>query len=252
MGGNLRQEDDRLRVQRDKQCGTEGAFPLLHQSSGACGLLQRDHRLPHSGRRGRGPSAQERDTAQHSSYARPRVFHQTTDGICQDGRRHATGQATFVGNGGEGKDAHRHRLRAEDGFGYAHDRPQLRRPPRQQGEPLRQNDSGVLPQIRRAQGNAVRLLGFGDIPAGRRVERVQRDKAETDGGLRYTAKRGALHSGVQDRQGAEGGDRRHERRDGACAVRLYLYARNGCERPETVCGYPSSRYAVATVRLATA
>ena len=37
-------------------------------------------------------------------------------------------------------------------------------------------------------------------------------------------------------------DRRHERRDGACAVRLYLYARNGCERPETVCGYPSSRY----------
>ena len=71
-------------------------------------------------------------------------------------------------------------------------------------------------------------------------------------GLRYTAKRGALHSGVQDRQGAEGGDRRHERRDGACAVRLYLYARNGCERPETVCGYPSSRYAVATVRLATA
>src|SRR5574344_2014139 len=91
-----------------------------------------------------------------------------------------------------------------------------------------------------------------DIPAGRRVERLFGNQAQTDGGLRYTAKRGALHSGVQDRQGAEGGDRRHERRDGACAVRLYLYARNGCERPETVCGYPSSRYAVATVRLATA
>ena len=61
-----------------------------------------------------------------------------------------------------------------------------------------------------------------------------------------------LYTSVQDRQGAEGGDSRHERRDGACAVRLYLYARNGCERPETVCGYPSSRYAMATVRLATA
>ena len=88
------------------------------------------------------------------------------------------------------------------------------------------------------------LRFLGDIPAGRRVERLFGNQAQTDGGLRYTAKRGALHSGVQDRQGAEGGDRRHERRDGACAVRLYLYARNGCERPETVCGYPSSRYAV--------
>ena len=34
MGGYLRQEDDRLRVQRDEQRGAEGAFPLLHQSAG--------------------------------------------------------------------------------------------------------------------------------------------------------------------------------------------------------------------------
>ncbi len=71
-----------------------------------------------------------------------------------------------------------------------------------------------------------------DIPAGRRVERLFGNQAQTDGGLRHTAKRGALHSGVQDRQGSEGGERRHERRDGACAVRLHLYARNGRERPE--------------------
>ena len=61
------------------------------------------------------------------------------------------------------------------------------------------------------------------------MERVQRDKAEADGGLRHTGKRGALHSGVQDRQGAQGGDRRHERRDGARAVRFHLHARNGRE-----------------------
>ena len=84
MGGYLRQEDDRLRVQRDKQRGAEGAFPLLHQSAGACRLLQRNHRLPHGGGRGCGSSAQERDTAPHTAYTRPRVFHQTTDGICQD------------------------------------------------------------------------------------------------------------------------------------------------------------------------
>ncbi len=61
-----------------------------------CGLLQRDHRLPHGGRRGRGPSAQERDTAPHTAYARPRIFHQTTDGICEDGRRHAVRQIAAV------------------------------------------------------------------------------------------------------------------------------------------------------------
>lgn len=49
MGGYLRQEDDRLRVQRDKQRGAEGAFSLFHQGAGACRLLQRDYRLPHGG-----------------------------------------------------------------------------------------------------------------------------------------------------------------------------------------------------------
>ena len=247
MGGNFCQKDNRLRVQRDKQRGAKGAFSLLHQSARTCRLLQRNHRLPHGGGRGCGSSAQERDTAPHTAYARPRVFHQATDGICEDGRRHAVGQATFVGNGGEGENAYRHRLRTEDGFGYAHDRPQLRRSPRQQGEPLRQNDSGVLPQIRCAQRNAVRLLGFGDIPAGRRVERVQRDKAETDGGLRHTGKRGALHSGVQDGQVSQSSDRRHERRDGACIVRFHLYARNWRECAEKMCRHPSFGYTVATV-----
>ncbi len=34
MGGNIRQEDYRLRVQCYQQSGTEGAFPLLHQGAG--------------------------------------------------------------------------------------------------------------------------------------------------------------------------------------------------------------------------
>jgi len=40
VGGDFRQEDHRLRVQRDEQRVPEGAFPLLHQSAGACRLLQ--------------------------------------------------------------------------------------------------------------------------------------------------------------------------------------------------------------------
>ena len=115
-----------------------------------------------------------------------------------------------------------------------------------------QDDCGVLPKIRRAERHTVRFLGLGDISAGRRVERLFGNQAQADGGLRHTAKRGAIHSGVQDRQGAEGGDRCHERRDGARAVRLHLHARNGCERTEKVCSNSSSRYAVATVRPATA
>ena len=72
------------------------------------------------------------------------------------------------------------------------------------------------------------------------MERVQRDIAEAEGGLRHSCKRGALYSGVQDGQGSQGGDRRHERRNGACAVRFHEYARNGCERAETVCRNSSS------------
>lgn len=53
-------------------------------------------------------------------------------------------------------------------------------------------------------------------------------------------------------EGAEGGDRCHERRNGARAVRLHLHARHGCERAEKVCGNPSFGHAVATVRPATA
>ena len=62
--------------------------------------------------------------------------------------------------------------------------------------------------------------------------------------LFYFIYRGALHSGVQDRQGAEGGDRRHERRDGARVVRFHEYARNGRERAEKVCRHPSFGYTV--------
>ena len=123
MGGNLRQEDDGFRVQCDEQHRAEGTLPLLHQGAGAGGVLQRNHGLPHGGGCGRGPSAQERDTAQHISHARPGTFHQTADGICQDGRRHAAGTRKAVGNGGKGEDAHRHGLRKEDGTGHAHDRP---------------------------------------------------------------------------------------------------------------------------------
>ena len=65
--------------------------------------------------------------------------------------------------------------------------------------------------------------------------------------LYFHGKRGALHSGVQDGQGSQSSDRRHERRDGACIVRFHLYARNGRERAETVCRHPSFGYTVATV-----
>ena len=81
MGGNLRQEDDGFRVQCDEQHRAEGTLPLLHQGTGAGGILQRDNGLPHGRGCGRGPSAQERDTAQHTSHARPGTFHQTADGI---------------------------------------------------------------------------------------------------------------------------------------------------------------------------
>ena len=125
LGGYLRQEDDRLRVQRDEQHRAERAFPLLHQSAGACRLLQRDNRLPHGGGRGRGPSAGERDTAPHTAHAGAGGLHPKTDAVRQDGRRHAFRQRAAIGNGGEGEDAHCHRLRAEDGTRHAHDRPAL-------------------------------------------------------------------------------------------------------------------------------
>ena len=89
MGGYLRQEDDRLRVQRDEQRGAEGAFPLLHQSAGACRLLQRDNRLPHGRGCGCGSSAQERDTAPYTAHAGAGGLHSKTDAVRQDGRRHA-------------------------------------------------------------------------------------------------------------------------------------------------------------------
>ena len=125
MGGDIRQEDDGLRVQRDEQHRAEGTLPLLHQGAGAGGVLQRDNRLPHGGGCRRGQTGQERGAAQHTAHPRPGVFHQTADGVRKDGRCYSAGQAAAVGNGGEGEDAHRHRLRPEDGAGHAHDRPRL-------------------------------------------------------------------------------------------------------------------------------
>ena len=50
----------------------------------------------------------------------------------------------------------------------------------------------------------------------------------------------AVGSGFAYYSGTQGGDRGHECRDGACALRLHEYARNGRERAETVRGDPSS------------
>lgn len=62
----------------------KGAFPLLHQSAGACRLLQRDNRLPHGRGCGCGSSAQER----YCTIYRPRRSRRTsfkTDAVRQDG-----------------------------------------------------------------------------------------------------------------------------------------------------------------------
>ena len=155
-------------------------------------------------------------------------LHTETDAVRQDGRCHLVGQAAAFGNGRKGEDAHRHGLCPENGTRHAHDRPELRRSSRQQSESLCQDDRGVLSKIRtprKARSFVFSDLGTYQPGDGWNVYSEIKRKLTEDYG--NTAKRGALHSGVQDRQGAEGGDRRHERRDGACAVRLYLYARNG-------------------------
>ena len=48
-------------------------------------ILQRDNRLPHGGGRGRGPSAQERDTAPHTADAGAGGLHPKADAVRQDG-----------------------------------------------------------------------------------------------------------------------------------------------------------------------
>lgn len=87
MGGHLRQEDHRFRVQRDEQHRAERAFPLLHQGAGAGGVLQRDNRLPHGGGHWRGPSEEERDTASHTAHPGPRGVYREADAVRQVGRR---------------------------------------------------------------------------------------------------------------------------------------------------------------------
>ena len=48
-------------------------------------LLCGDNRLPHGGGRGRGPSAQERDTAPHTADAGAGGLHPKADAVRQDG-----------------------------------------------------------------------------------------------------------------------------------------------------------------------
>ena len=58
-------------------------------------------------------------------------------------------------------------------------------------------------------------------------------------GLRHPRKRNPLHSGVQEREGTESGDRGDERGSCACAVRLDEYARNGCGHVRVLFGSTS-------------
>ena len=143
------------------------------------------------------------------------------------------------------------RTMPENGTRHAHDRPDYEDHPTTKASHCAKMIADGIIKIRRPERHAVRfslIWGHTSRATGGTSIEIKRKLTEDYG----IPARSESIQGVQDRQGAEGGDRRHERRDGACAVRLYLYARNGCERPETVCGYPSSRYAVATVRLATA
>ena len=248
MGGHLRQENDGLRVFGNEQHRAERTLPLLYQSAGAGAVLQRDHGLPHGGGRGRGQAAEKRDTAQHPAHAAAGGVHREADAVRAVGRRHDTRTRQAVGNRRKGQDADRNGLRTEDGARHAAYRPRpVRRPLRQQGEPLRENDCGVLSQIRRAERHAVRLFGFGDVPAGA-VERVQRDQTQAGGGLRHTLVGDTLHSGMQERKGSQGRHRRDERGKGAGDFRLDLHARNGRKRAETGGGGASSRHPVATLR----
>ena len=48
-------------------------------------ILCGDNRLPHGGGRGRGPSAQERDTAPHTADAGAGGLHPKADAVRQDG-----------------------------------------------------------------------------------------------------------------------------------------------------------------------
>ena len=116
---------------------------------------------------GGGSPGEERDTAQHPAHAPAGGVHRQADGVCQDGRRDDTRTRQALGDRRKGEDADRNRLRSQNGSRYAPYRPRpVRRPSRQQGEPLRGDDCGILPQIRCAERYAVRLLGFGDVPAG--------------------------------------------------------------------------------------
>lgn len=111
-------------------------------------ILLRDYRLPHGGGRGCGSPRQERGAAQHTAYTAAGGVHREVDGVRQVGRRHDTRQGKTIGDRGKSENADRNGLCPQDGARYASDRFFLvRRPPGQQGEPLCENDCGVLSQI---------------------------------------------------------------------------------------------------------
>ena len=185
---------------------------------------------------------------QYPAHAPAGGVYRKTDAICTIGRRDDTRTRTALRNGRQGQDADRNGLCPQDGTRYAADRPQLRRPRGQQSEPLRPHDCRILPQVRRAERNAVRLLGFGDVPAGA-VERVQRDQTQAGGGLRHTLVGDTLHSGVQEREGSQGRHRRDERGTGAGDLRLDLHAGTGVNAQKRAVAVHHPRYAVAPLRL---
>ena len=91
MGGYLRQEDHRLRVFSNQRSRAERAVPLLHQGPRAGGVLLGNYRLSFGRGHRHRPSAEERDSAQHTAYARARGVHRQTDGVRQKRQGRAAG-----------------------------------------------------------------------------------------------------------------------------------------------------------------
>ena len=127
MGGGICPEVRRLRVFRYQRGRAERAFPLLHQGSGACLVLFRDYRLPYRSRHRHRPSEEERDTAQHTPDTRPAGVHTEAHRVRQDRQCHRIGTPAPERKGGEGEDAHRHRLCPEDVARHAAHRPAVLR-----------------------------------------------------------------------------------------------------------------------------
>ena len=73
-------------------------------------ILCGNYRLPYRSRHRHRPAGEERDTAQHPPDARPEGVHTEAHRVRQDRQCHRTGPPATEREGGEGEDAHRHRL----------------------------------------------------------------------------------------------------------------------------------------------